>query len=178
MTIPEVTALCNVLVPGGTTDASTPISTEDTWANNIAPKEFAGIILDIPFHSNSLKWNWGRQLKETNIYGNMASSRLVMSRCSIDWSAFIFRNGGRFVSIYHNKMAFSTKDRDNDLWPYTCNYAVTYTGTWWNRGCFKSNLNGKYLRKNLGYGTSVNWAGKRFISLSLKFTELKLGSSL
>ena len=55
MTIPEVAAQCYLLVPGGTTDASTPISTEDTWANNIAPKELNGIILDMTFHSNSLK---------------------------------------------------------------------------------------------------------------------------
>ena len=58
---------------------------------------------------------------------------------------------------YHNNMAFSTKDRDNELRPYTCNFAVTYTGArWWYRGCFKFNLNGKYLKKNLGYGTGVN----------------------
>ena len=50
---------------------------------------------------------------------------------------------------YHNNMAFSTNDRDNDLCLYTCNCAVSYTGAWWYGGCFKSNLNGKYLRKNL-----------------------------
>ena len=75
---------------------------------------------------------------------------------------------------YHNNMAFSTKDRDNDLCLYTCNCAVSYTGAWWYGGCFKSNLNGKYLRKNLVYGTGVEWAGKRLLSYSLKFTELKL----
>ena len=78
---------------------------------------------------------------------------------------------------YHNNMAFSTKDRDNDLCLYTCNCAVSYTGAWWYGGCFKSNLNGKYLRKNLGYA-GVEWNGKRLISYSLKFTELKLRPSL
>ena len=55
MTITEVAALWHVLVPGGTTTASTPISTEGTWGNNVTGKDFAGIILDMNFHSNSLK---------------------------------------------------------------------------------------------------------------------------
>ena len=63
MTITEVeAALWYGLVPGGTKTASTPISTEDTWANNITGKDSAGIILEKTFHSNSLKWNWGRRL--------------------------------------------------------------------------------------------------------------------
>ena len=55
MTIKEVTVLSDVLVPGGTTPARTPISTEDTWANSMTGQDFAGIILDMTFHPNSLK---------------------------------------------------------------------------------------------------------------------------
>ena len=43
---------------------------------------------------------------------------------------------------YHNKMAFGTKDRDNDIDSRNC--AVMYTGAWWYKGCHYANLNGKY----------------------------------
>ena len=75
--------------------------------------------------------------------------------------------------IQHNNMAFSTKDRDNDIWSSNC--AVSYTGAWWYSACHSSNLNGKYLgRKYDNRGAS--WNGFRG-SLSLKFTEMKLRPS-
>ena len=73
----------------------------------------------------------------------------------------------------HNNMAFSAKDRDNDIWVSNC--AVTYTGAWWYTNCYSSSLNGKYLgRKSDGRGAI--WGGFRS-SLSLKFTEMKLRPS-
>ena len=73
----------------------------------------------------------------------------------------------------HNNMAFSTKDRDNDIWSSNC--AVSYTGAWWYENCHSSNLNGKYLgRKSDSRGAL--WGGFRG-SLSLKFTEMKLRPS-
>ena len=71
---------------------------------------------------------------------------------------------------YHNNMAFTTKDRDNDR--YSSNCAVRYTGAWWYKSCHYSNLNGKYL------GDKSDYRGARWFhfrgSLSLKFTEMKL----
>ena len=76
--------------------------------------------------------------------------------------------------IQHNNMAFSTKDRDNDIW-IRSNCAVLLTGAWWYRACHTSNLNGKYLgRKSDNRGAL--WLSFRS-SLSLKFTELKLRPS-
>lgn len=37
-------------------------------------------------------------------------------------------------------MAFSTKDRDNDVWKKDC--AVEHRAAWWYRACHDSNLNG------------------------------------
>ena len=73
----------------------------------------------------------------------------------------------------HNNMAFSTKDRDNDISSSNC--AASWTGAWWYENCHSSNLNGKYLgRKSDNRG--ARWSGFRS-SLSLKFTEMKLRPS-
>ena len=71
---------------------------------------------------------------------------------------------------YHNNMAFTTKDRDNDIWSSNC--AVLRTGAWWYKNCQESNLNGPYLGDKEG-GSRVGWDHFRR-SLSLKFTEMKL----
>ena len=74
---------------------------------------------------------------------------------------------------YHDNMAFTTKDRDNDRHHINC--AVYYTSGWWYRRCHYSNLNGKYLgEKNDKRG--LRWYHFRG-DLSLKFTEMKLRPS-
>ena len=74
---------------------------------------------------------------------------------------------------FHNNMAFSTKDRDDDR-GYNFKCAVQWTGAWWYNNCYNSNLNGQYLGdKNDDRGAT--WDGFRS-SLSLKFTEMKLRS--
>ena len=72
---------------------------------------------------------------------------------------------------YHNNMAFTTKDRDNDLWSRT-NCAVEYTGAWWYNNCHVSNLNGQYLGDENDL-RGAKWSRFRR-NLSLKFTEMKL----
>ena len=72
---------------------------------------------------------------------------------------------------WHNIMAFTTKDRDNDRWTSE-NCAVRFTGAWWYNGCDYSNLNGKYLGNKID-SRGVRWFHFRY-SLSLKFTEMKL----
>ncbi|KAL9967648.1 hypothetical protein ACROYT_G025925 [Oculina patagonica] len=75
---------------------------------------------------------------------------------------------------YHNNMAFSTKDRDNDRWNKHC--AATHNkGAWWYDNCHYSNLNGQYLGDNNDW-RGVGWRHFRS-SLSLKFTEMKMRPS-
>ncbi|KAL9967645.1 hypothetical protein ACROYT_G025922 [Oculina patagonica] len=81
---------------------------------------------------------------------------------------------GDSLMEYHNNMAFSTKDRDNDRDSST-NCAVSWTGAWWYNDCYESNLNGQYMRgRNDGRGAT--WY--RFRDWRpLKFTEIKLRPS-
>ena len=74
---------------------------------------------------------------------------------------------------YHNNMAFTTKDRDNDK--YSTNCAVLWTGAWWYKSCHHSNLNGQYLGNKID-SRGLRWRGFRS-GLSLKFTEMKLRPS-
>ena len=79
---------------------------------------------------------------------------------------------------YHNNMAFTTKDRDNDRNSggfSSKNCAVRYTGAWWYKSCHQSNLNGKYLGDKKDY-KGVAW-NKYKSAQSLKFTELKMRPS-
>ena len=74
---------------------------------------------------------------------------------------------------YHNNMAFSTKDRDNNWDNRNC--AVQRRGAWWFNNCYHSNLNGQYLgdiKDNRGVWW---WLFRKF--LSIKFIEMKLRPS-
>ena len=73
-----------------------------------------------------------------------------------------------------NNMAFSTKDKDYDIYPYG-NCAVQFTGAWWYKSCHNSNLNGKYLGNKYD-NRGAMWYHFRS-HLSLKFTEMKLRPS-
>ena len=80
---------------------------------------------------------------------------------------------GDSLTDWHNNMAFTTKDRDNDN--YYTNCAVQFTGAWWYSQCQHSNLNGKYLANKPVYH-GVRWRAFRD-GLSLKFAEMKLKPS-
>ena len=75
---------------------------------------------------------------------------------------------------YHNHLAFTTKDRDNDKWSGNC--AVTFRGAWWYYGCGYSWLNGPYLGNRIYGGQGIRWYHFRN-DLSLKFTEMKMRPS-
>ncbi|XP_063425570.1 ryncolin-1-like [Mytilus trossulus] len=71
---------------------------------------------------------------------------------------------------YHNRQAFSTNDKDNDLARRNC--AEVYKGGWWYNDCHHSNLNGWYLgNKYDDKGMRWNkWKG----SQSMKTTSMMI----
>ncbi|XP_053387297.1 uncharacterized protein LOC123543147 [Mercenaria mercenaria] len=74
---------------------------------------------------------------------------------------------------YHNGMAFTTFDNDNDKWSYG-NCAIRWHGAWWYKSCYYSNLNGQYFNdpgKIDGKGiTWHHWKNKKYC---LKSVEMK-----
>ena len=72
---------------------------------------------------------------------------------------------------YHDSMAFTTKDRDNDRSSGNC--ATERTGAWWYYGCAHSNLNGKYLGNTVKPG-GLEWHYYKDNWLSFNFSEMKL----
>jgi hypothetical protein len=78
-------------------------------------------------------------------------------------------NAGDSLTIHKNQK-FSTFERENDNSADNC--AAVYNGAWWYNNCHESNLNGDY--GNLAYGKGVNWLGWRALTVSLKFTEMKI----
>eukprot|EP00794_Sanderia_malayensis_P006833 gene6833-7601_t len=82
--------------------------------------------------------------------------------------------GNRGDSLsYHNKMEFSTKDRDNDRYSSHC--AWLNQGAWWYNKCLNSNLNGLHPRKGGSASTTglswYHWMNKYF---TIRFSEMKL----
>ena len=73
---------------------------------------------------------------------------------------------------WHNGQQFSTKDRDNDVWPGSC--SQTYTGAWWYKNCHPSTLNGRYsTNKHVQVPSSANWMHWKSGYYPLKFSEMK-----
>ena len=72
----------------------------------------------------------------------------------------------------HNKMKFSTYDRDNDKASKNC--AKAHLGGWWYKKCHHSNLNGLYNKGDVESSTGLNWLKWRENRLSMKKTEMKV----
>ncbi|KAJ8034004.1 Fibrinogen-like protein A [Holothuria leucospilota] len=79
---------------------------------------------------------------------------------------------------YHNGQAFTTRDRDNDLWSggncasdlyyYCCGVSTTYDGAWWYNSCFHSSLNSPYG------SNCVHWNNLPRSDCNIKYTEMKV----
>ena len=75
---------------------------------------------------------------------------------------------------YHNTMAFTTVDKDNDV--HSGNCAVNFKGAWWYKYCGLSNLNGH----NYGNGdkipqyTGISWYHFTSYDYSLKSVHMAI----
>ncbi|XP_072841658.2 veficolin-1 [Pogona vitticeps] len=74
----------------------------------------------------------------------------------------------------HRGFAFSTRDRDNDVYePGSC--SVMYKGGWWYSSCHSSNLNGLYLKgEHTSYANGINWAAGKGHHYSYKYADMKI----
>lgn len=85
-------------------------------------------------------------------------------------ACFIYRSLG-----FQNGMAFTTKDRDNDIHS-SLNCALIYPGGWWYKKCVRSNLNGEYFYTQNPRGTwnGIYWDSWKGNLYSLKSAEMML----
>nr|CAB3221550.1 angiopoietin-related protein 2-like [Phallusia mammillata] len=76
---------------------------------------------------------------------------------------------------WHNNMAFTTKDVDND--PFDRNCATFHGGGWWYNTCAQSNLNGIYYKGGhyrSEYLDGIYWSDWRGGTYSLKSVSMKI----
>ncbi|XP_060626248.2 veficolin-1-like [Anolis sagrei] len=74
----------------------------------------------------------------------------------------------------HKGLAFSTRDRDNDILQ-TDNCAVLYKGSWWYGECHSSNLNGLYLKgEHTTFADGINWAAGKGYHYSYQYVDMKI----
>ena len=72
-------------------------------------------------------------------------------------------------------MAFSTSDRDNDLWPDNC--ADFFKGGWWYKDCHTSKLTGIYGLNNYAFAEGIGWltfTGDWETASNLAYADLKI----
>jgi ficolin len=94
--------------------------------------------------------------------------------------SFLPGNAGDAMTVSHDGMQFSTKDRDNDLYKnsyYNKNCAVIYKGAWWYNKCHESNPNGQYYpapgQVSMD-GEGIIWLQWKGLKQSLKTIEMKI----
>ena len=96
-----------------------------------------------------------------------------MKICCLCLFIFVGTAGDSFS--YHNGMAFSTKDQDNDLSVSTGYCAPRYKGGWWFNNCHYAFLNGLYYNgSHFNYHGGVMWYHWKGVSYSAKRAEMKI----
>ncbi|XP_071943633.1 fibrinogen-like protein 1 [Antedon mediterranea] len=79
---------------------------------------------------------------------------------------------GDSLASIHNDKQFTTYNRDNDKRSYNC--AEQYKGAWWYNNCYRSNLNGLYLKPGTDNATGIIWYDFHTNHYSLKKTVMMI----
>jgi len=74
---------------------------------------------------------------------------------------------------YHDGIAFSTKDQDNDLDP-TGQCATKHRGAWWYNYCWRSHLTGLYIKGKDLKERGIGWHTWKGFNCFLKNVEMKI----
>lgn len=114
------------------------------------------------------------------IYNTFSLSPLAISSVAESYKLYIdgFEEGNSSRPAgdslgYHHNMAFSTYDRDRDLWSSDC--ATKFKGGFWYNQCEYTNPNGLYLGGPTSqYGTGMVWKTWRGYYYSMKTTQMKI----
>ena len=88
---------------------------------------------------------------------------------------FVFGYSGTAGDGMHEQdgMAFSTFDKDNDIYPQNC--AKLFMGAWWYSKCHNSNLNGKYLSgPHPSFADGIEWGPWHGYHYSLRETTMMI----
>ena len=109
-----------------------------------------------------IDFNGGEYVKYSSFSVGDAASKY---RLTVSGYSGNDRKGDKLT--YHNNMKFTTNDQDND--PDVGNCARIYSGAWWYKHCYTSNLNGVYGKSN---SQGIQWTDHSDNMKTL--TEMKL----
>ncbi|XP_059175173.1 ficolin-1-like [Physella acuta] len=128
------------------------------WISNLTQNGYSELRFDMKYKGKSY------YMVYSNVtVGNEANLYKIM---------FTYKTGNAADDFtWHNGMAFTTVDRDNDVNSYNC--AEKWKGGWWyGRDCYRVNVNGVWASKTFGEG--IIWYSISTYDNSLEHLEMKL----
>nr|XP_060626273.1 veficolin-1-like [Anolis sagrei ordinatus] len=116
-----------------------------------------------------------KDMNDTRTYAKYTSFKISSEEENYTLSVGSYVDGNMGDSFTaHRGLAFSTRDRDNDVHE-SGSCAVMYKGGWWYGVCHSSNLNGLYLRgEHTSYADGINWAAGKGHHYSYKYADMKI----
>ena len=116
----------------------------------------------------SIICEWRSAKCPSTINSGLYFTFVLICRC-----LFIFLGTAGDSFSFHNGLAFSTKDQDNDL--STGNCARFWKGGWWFKHCHRAFLNGFYYKgSHSNSWGGVMWDRWKGASYSAKRAEMKI----
>ncbi|XP_059175170.1 angiopoietin-related protein 7-like isoform X1 [Physella acuta] len=127
------------------------------WISNLTQNGYSELRFDMKYKGKS--------------YYAVYSNVTVGNEAHLYRIKFTYKTGNATDNFsYHNGMAFTTLDRDNDRSSDNC--AERWKGGWWYNSCHDMNANGVWAIKTGSEG--INWRGITGTTDSLEHVEMKL----